>query len=136
MSEPAKVHSLEDIHSALAPKTNRVIYTYKVPADIAAQCGISSVGLVELTPNEMLLAQSRAGDDKGQTLFELVKESWRRVDGKPIHTGDGSADVAWGQDKPGMNKLRTLLTGAFNKINNPKKDENEAFLASETASVG
>lgn len=132
----ATVHSLEDIHSALAPKSNRIVYTYTVPKEIASLCGVSSVGLVELTPNEMLLAQARGGDDRGQILFEMVKESWRRVDGRPIFTGDGSADVAWGSDKPGMNKLRTLLTSAFNKINNPEKTDNESFLASVSVTVG
>lgn len=136
MSEPAKIHSLEDIHNALAPKNERPLFVYKVPAGIAANTGVSSVGLVELSPNEMILVQRRGGDDKAAIMFEMVKESWRMMNGAPITTGDGSADAAWSREGVGWTKLRTLLTSAMNKIHNPTKDDNDAFLASESVQVG
>jgi hypothetical protein len=135
MSE-TKAHSIEDIHSALAAADHRTLFTYQVPKDIAAMTGVKSVGMVELAPKDMIAAQRRGGEDKAAIMFELVKESWRRVNDKVITTGDGSADIEWCRTEPGWTKLRTLLSQAYAKIHNPKDSENADFLASETVSLG
>jgi hypothetical protein len=135
MSEAAKVHSLEDIHRAISSADERPIYTYKIPPSIARSTGVTSVGLVELTPKEMIAAEGR-GTSRSEVAFELVKESWRRIDGRPITTGDGSTDVEWARSGAGWTKLRTLVGQAYNRIHNPEAAENEAFLASEAVSIG
>lgn len=132
MTEAAKVHSLQDIGDALAARNeNRVIYTYTVPKKLAAECGVSSIGVVELTPDEMLRAQARSGGNQVAVGFELSKECLRRVDGKPVHLGDGSADVAWAKNA----KLRTLIAQAYSDVHNPSKDDSDSFLDSRSVST-
>jgi hypothetical protein len=137
----SNVTSIQEVAAALEAARNpsagaRPLYVYTVPPAIAAVTGVTHVGLVELTPGEMLTAQRRGGGDQGATLFEMIKESWRRVNDRAIHTGDGSADLEWGKDAPGYSKLRTLLATAYNSIHNPTPTENGAFLATQTVTVG
>jgi hypothetical protein len=134
--ESAAVHSLEDIHDALKKAPERPLYVYKIPKELAELTGVVTVGLVELNPNELLAAQRRAGDDRGALMFELVKESWRQINGKYITTGDGSADLEWSRSEAGWTKLRTLLSSAHAKIHNPTKADDAGFLASESVQVG
>lgn len=137
MSE--NVTSLEDIARALDKRdADRPLYVYQVPKAIAFLTGVTSIGLVELTPKEMIAAQRAAGDTKEQMLFEMAKRSWRQLNGKAIHVDDdgATAEEAWACAKPGWAKLRTLVTQAYNRINNPTKEENDAFLESESVTVG
>lgn len=137
MSE--NVTSLQDIARALDRRNaERPIYVYQVPKSIADVTGVTSIGLVELTPNEMLRATRATSDQREQMVFEMAKLSWRQINGKAIHVDDdtSSAEEAWACSKPGWAKLRTLVTQAYNRINNPSKEENDAFLASESVTVG
>ncbi len=134
------VTSLQDIAAALDKehRADRPLYVYQVPKALAQITGVHSVGLVELTPKEMLLAQTRGEQDRGKMLFEMVKLSWRQVNGRAIHTDDdnSTAEVEWSRSDPGWAKLRTLITQAYNRINNPSTEENDTFLASESVTVG
>lgn len=134
--EAAKVHSLEDIHAAIAKRDERVVYTFTVPPQIAQETGVKTIGLVELTPQELLIAQARGGSDQRAMGFECVKESWRAINGKRITTGDGSADVEWAKSAPGWAKLRTLIAQAHASLHNPSDAEMGAFLLSRSATVG
>lgn len=136
MTQPSNVHSIEDITSALEAPAKRVVYTFDVPKAIAQLTGVKTVGIVELTPQEMMTAQARGGASNIGTGFELAKECWRRLDGKPIHTGDGTADVAWSKDAPGWSKLRSLIAQAYQDVHNPAKEEADTFLASRSVKLG
>lgn len=132
----AEVHSLEDIAVALEKRAStRVVYTYKLPPKLAQLIGYDSVGVVELTPAEMLKAQARAGASNVAIAFELAKECWRKLGAVPLTTLDESADSVWGKDAPGYAKLRGLIVQAYQDVHNPTKEENEGFLASQSASV-
>jgi hypothetical protein len=130
------VQSLEDIRQALSAPENRVVYTYKLPASLTKLTGISSIGIVELTPSEIILAKARGGEDQFAVGLETIKEAWRRVDGRRLSTADGSVDVEWGKNAPGWSKLRTLLGLAYNELHNPKKEDADDFLASQMATTG
>lgn len=132
------VTSLQDIARALEERDERPVYVYKVPKSIAELTGVQTIGLVEITPKEMIQATRRSDNVKEQALFEMAKLSWRQINGKAIHVDDdaASAEEAWACSKPGWAKLRTLVIQAYNKVNNPTAEENEAFLASESVTVG
>lgn len=119
----------------------RVIYYFDVPKKLAAECKVRKVGFVQLDTNEELMAARRvvSGDSankRGDTVFELTKESLRVVDGVRINTGDGSAEMFWGRRDPGFAKLRQLLVTAYAEIHSADDGDTETFLASKSASAG
>lgn len=111
----------------------RAKHVFEVPARIAKDTGIANITVVELTCEEELMATRRAGGDTIRLSFELAKECLREVNGKPMSTGDGSADAFWNASH--VTKVRTLIIGAYNKINSPSVDENDAFLKSYKATT-
>lgn len=136
MSAAEKITSVEDITDALqARSSKRVLYTFTVPPKLAAETGVKTLGLVELTAGEMELATARAGENKLAMGHELAKECLRAVDGKFVSTGDGSADAWWGSTESGYSKLRALVFTAYAKLHNPEATDAAAFLESQTARV-
>ncbi len=137
MAEGATVHSIDEITQALAAReADRPIYTYTIPKVLAQLTGVVTIGMVELTTQEMIMAQQRGGEQRLAVGFELAKAAWRRKNDERLSLGDGSVDLAWASNKPGMTKLRTLLTQAYADLHNPKEDENAAFLASQSVQIG
>lgn len=135
--QPAEVAELGGFEKRLQERdANRQIYWYPVPPAIAKSTGVSRIGLVELTSDEYLLAANRCQNNLGRLSLELVKESVRRIDGRSINTGDGTADIFWSQMRKGMSKLQSLANMAYGKIHNNTPDEVEYFLAGEETSVG
>lgn len=130
--------NLSDLSSlaggALPKKAARPIYTFKLPPSLAAECGTESVGLVQLTAGEELMASKRSAMDQIQLAYELAKEALREVDGKPVSTADLSADAWW--DDQRNTKIRTLVVSAYNTINAPNAGETKDFLASCSIRVG
>lgn len=131
------VHSLEDIAAALdaGRSSQRPLYTYRVPLSISKLTGVMTVALVELTSQELIVAQARGGTDRVAMGFEVAKEAWRKVNDRRISTADGTADTEWARTDMGWSKLRTLIASAYADIHNPKTEENENFLESRSVSV-
>ncbi len=119
-------------------EANRTIYTFTIPKHLQGETDsppgrvkIETVGIVELTGGEELSATKRATNDLIAGQFELAKESLRMVNGKPVHTWDGSADIAFNQSDP---RVRTLIMNAYRRIHEPEKKDLDTFLGS--VSVG
>lgn len=118
--------------TATSPEGNvRPLYVYVTPQRLHAVA--KSVGLVELTAEEELMAAKRANNNPVRLAYELAKESMRQFDGRPVSLADGSADTAWNVMGP---VLRTLVITAYQEIHNPKEDDASAFLASREVQFG
>lgn len=107
------------------------------PDNLQKETGFKSVTLRELSPGAESAALSRAAMDGAKLMHELVKESLVRavkVEGETmeITTADETVDIFWSSLGP---KGRTLVTAAYNHINQPKPAEAADFLASASISV-
>lgn len=120
------------IAAAVATAKNRLTYYYDVPEALAERTGIKELGLVKLLASEEVTAAKRAGASADMAL-ELVKESLRRVNGKPVTTADGTVDVEIERMDP---EVRGLLASAYNELHNAKNEDVKSFLASRRAKVG
>ena len=136
-AEGATVHSIDEITQALGQReAERPMYTYTVPKALAELTGVRTIGIVELTTQEMVMAQQRSSGPSLSTGFELAKACWRRLNNERLTLADGSVDIEWASQKPGRSKLRTLITQAYADVHNPKEAENQDFLASQSVSIG
>jgi hypothetical protein len=106
-------------------KAGRAINTFKVPSSIGGS--VLSVGLVELTADEEMMAEKRAGADRPRVAVELSKQALAEVNGKPVNLTDGSADTAW-NSLPA--KVRTLVITAYTRLHIPSDEEMGGFFAS------
>lgn len=111
----------------LAKKAPRTIHVYDVPRELSDTDDITSIGLVELTAEEELMAAKRTRDDSMKLGFELIKQSLAEVNGSPVSLADGSADKAW--TSMGA-KLRHVLLQAWHEIHKAKEDVEQSFLKS------
>jgi len=110
----------------------RPVISFTLPAKVASEAGFTTVGLVELTAGEELMATKRCGNDPIRLAFELAKESLRVLDGRRVSTGDGTADQAWEKMHP---RARNLIVRAFGEVHNPSMDDVVGFLASRQTTV-
>jgi hypothetical protein len=111
---------------------DRTIHTFTIPASLAHH-DTKTVGLVELSTEEEMMAQKRAPNDVARMTYELTKASLREVNGKRVSLGDGSADRAWSSMHP---KVRTLVVTAYNNLHNPSPDESRDFFSSRQTTLG
>lgn len=111
---------------------SRPVFTYVIPPKLH-RYGIKTVGLIELTANEELMATRRSAMSPMALAAELAKESLRKVDSKSVSTTDGTADFAFNTMHP---KIRTLVMSAYNLLHNPDGDDTKGFLDSQEMSVG
>lgn len=125
-----KATSVQDI-TQLSARSNRQIYVYTIPTSLAG-FGVTSVGLVELSAEEEMLATKRASNDAVRLAFELARECLRQVNGKPVSTSDGSSDLAWSKMHP---KVRNLIVTAFGHLHQPKDEEVLNFFQSRVVEV-
>lgn len=109
----------------------RPLYVYATPPRLHAVA--KSVGLVELTAEEELMAAKRANNNPVRLAYELAKESLRQFDGRAVSLADGTSDTAWNVMGP---VLRTLVITAYQEIHNPREDDAATFLASREVQFG
>ncbi len=126
-----EMKSVSDLGS-LRTAANRPIIYFDVPVSMH-KYGVKRLGFVELSANEELMASKRSGMTPMALQGELTKEAVRFVDGKPVNTGDGSADFFLNSCHP---KIRTLCSAAYQKIHNPEQEETKGFLASMETTAG
>lgn len=122
--------STQNLSEELAHKTSRPVYTYKVPAGMGD--GIESVGLVQLTAHEEMLAAKRAGNDPMKLAYEQVMQALVEVNGERVRIADGSADKAFNAMGP---MVRNLVMTAHVKLHAPPEDAVEDFLKSREVRV-
>lgn len=111
---------------------HRQMHLFTIPASLQG-FGIKSIGLVELTAEEEIMATKRCANDVARLAFELAKESLRQVDGKPVSTMEGTVDRLWNRMHP---KVRNLVVAAYGQIHQPEGNETAGFLASHQVQVG
>jgi len=112
-------------------KKARPVYTYDIPAPLAN--GITSIGIVELTTQEELMAAKRAAGDTHRLAYELTMQSLAEVNGSPVKLMDGSADKAFNDMGP---KVRQLVMQAYGRLHGPEDSIVEGFLGSQKVKVG
>lgn len=128
-NQPQPIRSPADLQGL---ERTRIINRFDIPERITKLCGIKTIGLVELTAAEELMAGARAGTSASKLMHELVKESIREIDSARVSTADGTADKAWDtMPKP----LRDLCVAAY-QLFSAQNDEVDAFLKSRKVQVG
>lgn len=110
----------------------RTLHVFTFPERLAKEVGYKSVGIVELTAEEQLMASARSKADPIRVAYELAKESLRAVDDTAISAVDGSVDKVWANLNP---KAMNLIIRAFNDIHNPTPEDMDSFLSSKTVRV-
>ena len=110
----------------------RAIHTYKIPKKLHIH-GITSIGLVELTPGEESMALKLVGTEYSRIGQEYPKMALRAVNGNPVGVADGSVDAAYAKMPP---PIRGLLSKAYAALHNPTDEDTESFLESHEVSVG
>jgi dihydrodipicolinate synthase/N-acetylneuraminate lyase len=116
-------------------RTSRPIYVYEIPAKIGVP--MKSVGLVELTSREEMLAAKLArGDGEGvptmRMATELAKMALVQVDCRPVSASDGSVDKAW--EALGA-KGRNLVLTAYVQIHHVSDEDTSSFIESRQVRV-
>ena len=114
-----------------AVKSSRAVHTYTLPERLHPS--IKTVGLVELTPVEELMATKRSGSDGIRLAYELAKQALAEINGAPVRLADGSSDTAW--ESMGA-KVRNLVLGAYADLHTPPDGAADAFLKSHEVRVG
>jgi hypothetical protein len=110
-------------------------FKYTVPKKLAAQTGVTEIGIGMLTAEDDAMAAQRGKGNGLKVAYELAKQSlrWYVKNGSRINvsTADHTIDEFW--NNPDHAKLRTLVTSAYNDVNQPEADETESFLGSAVA---
>lgn len=110
----------------------RAIHTFTVPAQLAEQTGVSSVGLVELTALDELGAAKRAKGDAMRLAYELSKSALAEVNGEKLSFADGSLDRTWAVIHP---KIRNMVLAAYSELHSPPEGSVDDFLKSRQVKV-
>lgn len=141
------ITGMDDVVNASSHNA-RAIYRYKIPASMAGLArDVATIGLVEITPDEEIMATKRCSNQPIRLAYELSLEAFREIgmagplgqDGRPtvvshrLSTADGTADRVWRQLHP---KIRTLVVTAYNELHNPKDGEAQDFLSSREVTTG
>lgn len=127
-----KAQSTRPIEERVAEgRSSRPVYVFDLPEGVGSQ--IKTVGLVELTPSDEIMAAKMSTGDTTRLAFELAKLSLYEVDGQRVSIGDGSADAAWLRLGP---RARSLVVQAFAALNVPSSEDSAAFLRSRQVRVG
>jgi hypothetical protein len=113
--------------------TARPVYVFTVPAEEVQEIGVSRMGFVKLTGNEVNNATQRCRNNMVRLSFELALESLRKVDDVKVSTADGTADRVW--DKMGM-KGWSFAIAAYGKLHTPEESRMESFLGSMVVEAG
>jgi len=121
----------QNISEALAQKPSRPIYTYKVPSALGGE-DFKTVGLVQLTAREEMMAAKRSNGDPIKLAYEQVQQSIAEVNGERVSIADGSADKAFNTMSP---MLRNLVMTAHAKLHSPAESDVEDFLGSREVRV-
>lgn len=113
------------------------VFKFTVPKKLAQASGVTEMGIGMLTAEEDAIAAQRGKGNNLKVAYELAKQSLRwyikngvRID---VSTADSSIDEFW--SNPDHAKLRTLVTTAYNEVNQPEADETEEFLKSAVCTV-
>jgi hypothetical protein len=122
----------QQLQQAAAQAPRRQVYEYPIPVELSWDGKEHSVGLVELTSDEELMAAKRAQNEAMRLAKELAKASVYEIDGKRLSVVDGSADEAWGRFGA---PLRNLLVEAYADIHVASDKAKAHFLGGRKVKV-
>ena len=121
----------QNLSEGLPSKPSRPVYVYDVPTTLG-EGGIETVGLVQLTAREEMMAAKRAGSDAIKLVYEQVKQALVEVNGEKVGLADGSADTAFDKMNP---MVRNLVMTAFAQLHTPPEEATVGFLQSRIVRV-
>lgn len=110
----------------------RAVHTFTVPEAVAAQTGVKSVGLVELTALDELAAAKKAKGDTTRLAYELSKAALVEINGEKMSLVDGSLDRAWVKLHP---IIRNMVLAAYSELHAPPEGSVDDFLKSRQVKV-
>lgn len=122
---------IEEVLGGTSKKQPRVVHTFNVPESLHKH-GITSLGIHELTPRDEQIAAKRSGGDSNRLAYGLALQALAEVNGKPVSTGDGTAEAAVNGMHP---KIRNLMLMAYAEIHNTDEEATKDFLASRQVRV-
>ena len=113
-----------------ATKSARPVYVYQIPKEIGTD--VASVGLVQLTAREEMMAAKRAGGDSVRMAYEQVMQALVEVNGETVGIANGSAETAFNSMSP---MVRNLVMTAHVKLHAPEEATVADFLKSREVRV-
>lgn len=118
----------------LDKKAARTVHTFDIPEGLVKSTGteIRTIGIMELTAEEEMMAAKRIQGEAVRLPFEQAKESMRYINGKLVQTHDGSADKVWADMHP---KIRNMVVIAFNRVHQSGREDLDSFLNSGQISI-
>ena len=124
--------SPRDMNEARAVKQTRPVYTFDFPSGIAST-EVQSIGLVQLTSDEEIMATKRASNNPASMAQNLTLQALVEFNGQSVSMADGSTETAWRKLSP---KQRGLLITAYGELHTPEDSDIRDFLASQKVRVG
>jgi len=121
----------QNLSEGLPSKPSRPVYTYQVPSNLGGE-DFKSIGLVQLTAREEMMAAKRSNGDPIKLAYEQVQQSIAEVNGEKVSIADGSADKAFNAMPP---MVRNLVMAAHAKLHSPAESDVELFLQSREVRV-
>lgn len=112
---------------------SRPIHEFTLPPQIAKECGLKMIGLIELNSGEEMNATRRARNEPIRLAMELPLESLRRADSTVLSMADGTAEKVWEALGP---KGRGLVIMAYGELHTPDERLLNDFMKSRKVSVG
>jgi len=123
---------VQNISEALAQKNQRPVYVYTVPSNLGGE-DFKTIGLVQLTAHEEMMAAKRSNGDPIKLAYEQVMQAIVEVNGEKVGVANGSADRAFNTMGP---MLRNLVMTAHAKLHAPPEGDVELFLDSREVRLG
>ena len=114
----------------LGQEDARAIHRFQIPESVPGD--IRSIGMVEITAHEELMAEQRCKGAPDKRAAEMAKAALVEVNGAKVGFADNSVNKAWNEMHP---KVRTLVASAWVKLHLANDDEVDDFFASRTSSV-
>lgn len=110
----------------------RAVHTFTFSKKLATT-EVQSIGIVQLTSDEEVMATKRSANNPANMAQNLVLQALASVNGKPVTLVDGSTETAWNKFSP---KQRGLLIAAYAELHTPEDSDVEDFLKSQRVQVG
>lgn len=121
----------QNLSDGLPQKASRPVYIYKVPPALGGE-DFKTIGLVQLTAREEMMAAKRSNGDPIKLAYEQVQQSIAEVNGERVSIADGSADKAFNAMNP---MIRNLVMTAHAKLHSPEDTVVEDFLGSREVRI-
>lgn len=118
------------------PKMRRRTRRYDVPLDLQATTSgkkIETVTLAVLSVDDQINAHTMAGGNEAKVAAEVVKMTLAAVNGRPVNSGDGSADEWLADMDP---RLQELVSEAYVLNHQATEAQRSGFFQSAREVIG